>query len=148
MSLENLLTQPSAASIRGEPKYIFENGVSDSQRMSLCVIRDRLLSCFNDHVHSESFWDNAMLQVRCSFATSLLSFRLDPKERSVIDGVVMPMLRMFYCTGFRAHLLVEDRIPSTAGKRGRKAEVYIVIQLVDIDTGTTIKLVPLEAHER
>ena len=156
ITLAEILTRPSSPSVLGKEKFVFKNGVPNSLEMGLCIIRDKLLSCFNNHAHSESFWDNAMIQVRNSFATSLVSFRLDPKERSVIDGVVMPMLRNLIpsipllpntvCSGFKAHLLVEDAIPSTVvGQRGRKAEVDIVIQLVEVESGATINLVPLEA---
>ena len=155
VSLESLLTRPSSSSVSpGKPKYVFEDGVPETLQTCLQVVRERFLLCFKDHAHSESFWDNIMLQVRCSFATSLLSYRLNPKERSIIDGVVMPMLRMLIpsisllpnstCTGFRTHLLVEDSIPKMVSRAGRNPEVDIVVQLVNLESDT-INLLPIEA---
>ena len=84
-----------------------------------------------------------MLQVRCRFAASLLSYRLNPKERSIIDGVVMPMLRMLIPlvpnTSFQAH-----SIPKVASHDGRNPEVDIVVQLVNMESDT-INIAPLEA---
>ena len=83
-------------------------------------------------------------------------YRLDTKERTIIDGVVIPMLRMLIpsvllcpnststCSAFRAHLLVEDTIPKIKLEVGRKPEVDIAIQLSNVKE-ELINLIPLEA---
>ena len=93
--------------------------------------------------------------MKCSFAASLISYRLGPKEADVVNGLLLPMLRMLIqsvailpnagsdCPSFRAHLLTGDAIPKAAQARGRNPEIDIVVQLMD-DHSRSLSLMPME----
>ena len=84
-TLNSLLESPST----GENKFDFVKGVNLD---ILSHFRRSLEACFDEHSHGNSFWDNILLQVNCSFAGSLVSYRLGPKEADVVNGLLLPML--------------------------------------------------------
>lgn len=94
-SFKEMLIRPSSSStVHGKSKYVMEYGVPECYQMSLETVYHTFLTSFEKHAHSETFWDNIMLQIRSSFASSMVSYRINPKERNIIDGVVMPMVKL------------------------------------------------------
>ena len=132
-----------------ETKFLFSEGATSIQKRQ---ILESLEACF-EHSHGESFWQNILLQVKCSFAASMISYRLEPKESDII---LLPMLETLVrsvgilpnaggdCPSFTSHLLTEDAIPKVVPGRGRNPEVDFVVHLMD-DHGRTLSLVPIEA---
>ena len=149
-TLISLATRPSQS---GETRYNFVTGVD---KELLQHTRDCLKAPFTKHAQGDSFWESMQLQFRCNFASTLISYRLNPTEKDTIDGLVLPMMRTLLPSisflpnskhmGFRAHLLTGDSIPKVVKGPGRNPEMDIVIQLVDNEE-RNIKLVPLEAKE-
>ena len=148
-TLATLMESPST----GERNFDFKEGVTTA---ILSHFRGSLETCFDEHAHGDSFWDNILLQVKCSFAASLISYRLGPKEADVVNGLLLPMLRTLIrsvailpnagsdCPSFRAHLLTGDAIPKAARGPGRNPEIDIVVQLMD-EHARSLSLMPMEA---
>ena len=148
-TLDLLLESPST----GERNFDVKEGVSTA---ILSHFRGSLETCFDEHAHEDSFWDNILLQVKCSFTASLISYRLGPKEADVVNGLLLPMLRTLIqsvailanagsdCPSFREHLPTGDAIPKAARARGRNPEIDIVVQLMD-DHSRSSSLMPMEA---
>lgn len=136
-TLSSIASLPSSG---GEKRYHFSPLVDDKIKKH---IQDNIQRSFESTAHGESFWENLLLQFRCSFASSLISYRLEPKEGDVINGLVLPMMRTLIpsisflpnskCQGFHAHLLTGDCIPKVVKGPGRNPEMDVVIQLVDLE---------------
>ena len=105
VTLNSLATRPQGS----EAHYHF---TTDVETELLKHVHDHLKASFTRYAQGDSFWENVQLQFRCSFTSTLISYRLEPKEKDTIDGLVLPMMRTLLLflpntehLGFRAHLL-------------------------------------------
>ena len=150
---QNLQSLSKAPSSSSDKRYCRKPGVD---KRVFQHIRDCLRRAFSQHSHGETFWENALLQFRCSFSSTLISYRLEPKEIDTISGLVLPMLKTLIQSisllpdlqrgGFRSHVLVGESIPKVEAGRGRNPEVDVVVQLVD-QQSKNIRITPIEAKE-
>ena len=106
-----------------------------------------------DHMYNNTALESILTTIIFSISDPLIAFRSAPKECSVKDGLLLPVLTTIFkyaplkpnlasCDGFDIHVVPEDKIVLKGG-RGRKPEVDFVISIEHM--GIILKMIPVEA---